>query len=535
MLESACLPFSDIPHTTRLFADYISYSSKVRQFFPRPPLISNWLAEEARAIDYPAERRAQVAAILERQNRKWGASAKTLENIERLRRGSLAAVTGQQVGLFGGPLFSLFKALSAIAIAEQSTQAGFDCVPVFWIATEDHDWDEVSHVKLPTGEGGLETLTTPTTVRENAPVYEARFGEEIGPVVETALRLLGDSDVSDLLRQIYQPGVTIGDAFARLFSKLFADYGVILLDPFDAELHAIAKPLLTAAIERSSELTSVLLERGKELTSAGYHEQVKVTSTSTLLFAIRDGQRIPIHAVNGSFSIAGQKFSRDELLAQIEAAPLNFSPNVLLRPVVQDWLLPTLAYNGGSAEIAYFAQAGVVYEKLLGRVTPALPRFSATLVEPWTKRLLEKYGLSLPELFHCPERLQELLAKRSLPPELQQEFDKSAAAVEDSLQRLSAVLQKLDPTLVDSAGGAHSKMTYQLEQLRGKAARAELRRAEVLERHARQLSSALYPEKVLQEREIGGVYFLAKHGLGLLPQLLEVAKAACPQHKLVYL
>ncbi len=203
--------------------------------------------------------------------------------------------------------------------------------------------------------------------------------------------------------------------------------------------------------------------------------------------------------------------------------------------MVQDWLLPTLAYNGGSAEIAYFAQAGVVYEKLLGRVTPALPRFSATLVEPWTKRLLEKYGLSLPELFHCPERLQELLAKRSLPPELQQEFDKSAAAVEDSLQRLSAVLQKLDPTLVDSAGGAHSKMTYQLEQLRGKAARAELRRAEVLERHARQLSSALYPEKVLQEREIGGVYFLAKHGLGLLPQLLEVAKAACPQHKLVYL
>src|SRR5262249_45913362 len=146
-LESRCLSFSRIPHTSRLFDDYLHHFDKVRQFYARPPLQHEWWQEEIKKIQYPAERRKQVAAILERQNREFGAGEKTLANIERLREGAPAMVTGQQVGLFGGPLFCVLKALTAVKLAEEA-----DAVPVFWMATEDHDYEEINAVNFPAGD-----------------------------------------------------------------------------------------------------------------------------------------------------------------------------------------------------------------------------------------------------------------------------------------------------------------------------------------------------------------------------------------------
>src|SRR5437660_6854307 len=161
-MKSQCLPFTQIPHTTRLFLDYLSYTPSVRSFYPRSPICSEWVKDESKRVVYDAARRGKVGEILERQNRAWGASSKTLANIERFRRGALAAVTGQQVGLFGGPLFSIFKALTAVKLADEATAAGVDCVPVFWLATEDHDLAEVNNAGLLNGEGSLERLKTPT-------------------------------------------------------------------------------------------------------------------------------------------------------------------------------------------------------------------------------------------------------------------------------------------------------------------------------------------------------------------------------------
>ena len=151
-VKSQCLPFSQIPHTTRLFADFLYDFPKVQQFYPRPPYIHEWLKDETSALRYDSGRRERVAAILERQNKTWNASLKTQESIARLRAGAYAIVTGQQVGLFGGPLFSIFKALSAIKVAEEATASGVDCVPIFWLATEDHDLAEVNHTSIPAAE-----------------------------------------------------------------------------------------------------------------------------------------------------------------------------------------------------------------------------------------------------------------------------------------------------------------------------------------------------------------------------------------------
>jgi len=203
--------------------------------------------------------------------------------------------------------------------------------------------------------------------------------------------------------------------------------------------------------------------------------------------------------------------------------------------VVQDYLLPTLAYIGGAAEVAYFAQAAVVYQALLGRITPILPRFSATIVESKAQRLLERYHLAFPEVFIGPDRLRENLAARILPDELQAAFDSANSSVEKSIKTVRESLARLDQSLVEAAENAGSKMQYQLQQLRARAARAELRRSETAGRHAEFLSNMLYPQEALQEREIAGIYFVARYGTELLQNLYETVHTSCHDHQIISL
>ena len=540
-MKAQCLPFQQIPHSTRLFLDYLFYTPSVRGMYPRSPIFSEWVKDESQRVVYDAARRGKVSEILERQNRVWGGSPKTLANIDRLRRGALAAVTGQQVGLFGGPLFSIFKALTAVKLAEQATAAGVECVPVFWLATEDHDLAEVNHVALLSERGLPERLAVESHGIADAPVGAVKFGAEIGPVIERAAVLLGDSEVTAWLREAYRPGETLGSAFALLFARLFAEWGVILLDPAEKNFHGLAKPLFRAAIERASELDEALLGRGKALEAAGYHQQVKVTSATTLLFEVKNGARTVVRRRNngsngangGEYAVGEERISREELLERIEAAPEKFNANVLLRPVVQDYLLPTLVYTGGAAEVAYFAQAAVVYEKLLGRVTPILPRFSATLVEAKPQRILTRYQLGLPDLFHGPEKVREVIAARSLPSDLQARFTEAYAGAEQTMAAVRESIGKLDSTLIEAADRARTRMWYQINRLHRRASRAELLRDEVITRHADALSHALFPYKVLQEREVAGVSFVARYGPGLLADLYRKIHPDCHDHQVI--
>jgi len=534
-VKSECLPFPQIPHTTRLFADFLSHPEKLQQFYPRSPFFTEWFKDEASAIRYDAARRERISAVLERQNRSWQASAKTVANIARLRDGAAAVVTGQQVGLFGGPMFSLYKALTAVKLAELATQSGVDCVPVFWLATEDHDLAEVDHLSLPAPDGSLRRLVATTPARPDAPVGTITFGPEIDELVGTAADLLGSSEIAGTLRECYRPGENYGSAFARLFARLFADWGVILLDASDPEIHHISQPVYRAAVERSAELDEALLKRGRALEAAGYHQQVKVTPSSALLFALQNGARISVHRRESEFLIHEEKISQAELLERVTSAPQNFSANVLLRPVVQDYLLPTLAYTGGAAEVAYFAQAAVVYEAILGRVTPVIPRFSATIVESKPASLLERYGLNFVDVFRGPEGLRELLAARTLSAELQSAFAGAENSLKQSLDKIRAALDRLDKTLVDASDNAASKMQHQLESLRAKAARAELRQTEILTRHAELLSQTLYPNKSLQERELPAIYFLSRHGADLLRSLYDSIQPDCLDHQVITL
>ena len=540
-MKAHCLPFSQIPHTTRLFLDLLAYTPQVQAFYPRSPHFPEWLTQEAGRISYDAARRESVTQILERQNRSWGASDKTLANLDRLRKGAAAVLTGQQVGLFGGPTFALYKALSAVKLAQEASAAGVDTVPIFWLATYDHDLAEVNHISIPSGEGSLETLASASKDVPGAPVSSVRFGDEINSVVDRATKLLGDNEASQALRECYRPGESLGSAFARLFTRIFADWGVILIDPSDPALARVAQPIYRAAIESSGKLSAALLNRGKALDSAGYHQQVKVTESSVLLFTTRAGARMSIsrRALVGSTEFvidgieAAEKVSESDLLDEIDAHPERFSPNVLLRPIVEDYLLPTLAYTGGAAEAAYYAQAGVVYETLSGRVTPILPRFSATIAELKVQRLLEKHDLDIKDVFDGPEALRQQIASKQLPRDLQAAFENAKKSFEENFAAVKSKLEKLDKTLVDAAETCHSKMQHQLEKLYAQAARAEAQKGELVNRHAEILSQSLYPNKGLQERTTGGIYFLARYGQDLLHQLYETIHSNCHDHQIV--
>lgn len=530
------IPLSQIPHVTPLYSDYLSAHAKVSRYYPVPPLKRGWLAEQAnaRAKDYPLERRQRVADVLDAQNKDWGASRKTLDNITRLRDGDQAVVTGQQVGLFGGPLFAILKAITAVKVAEEATTAGVRAVPIFWLATEDHDVAEVSFANIP-AKTHLQKVTILPDAIEGLPVSAVKLDDEIAVAARTASQLLGDSEVSQWIGEFYRPGTTLGDAYARLFARLFAKQGVILLDASSPELHEIAKPVYLKAAAQATEITDALLQRDQELEASGYHAQVKVTRTSTLLFASQDSVRTPVQRSNSHFAIGKEKFSAEDLAARVAARPQDFSANALLRPVVQDFLLPTLAYIGGPAEVAYFAQSAVVYEKLMGRITPILPRISATLLEPHIQRKLTRHQLLLPMVFQGEEILARTLATHGLPPELTAKFAGAKETLNTTLGSLEASLEKLDPTLKAAAERSGKKMKYQLSRLQQRAALAEQRRNADLIRHAHELTSALYPHKNLQEREVAGVYFIARYGMQLIDSLKDSTQSACPDHQVVYL
>jgi len=275
--------------------------------------------------------------------------------------------------------------------------------------------------------------------------------------------------------------------------------------------------------------------RNKELATAVYPAQGKVPATPTFVFALPNGARTSVHRSNGNFSIGKEKLTAKELAERIDARPQDFSGNALFRPVLQDHLLPTLAYVGGPAEVAYFAQSEVLYKKLTDRVTPIIPRVSATLIDAKAERLLKKYDLSVQECFVSEDQLCRQIAARSLPDNLNAEFDSSHAEVQKELSKLSARLRELDPTLEEAAKRAASKIMYQLTRLKSRAGNAESRKNGDIARHAAALANSLFPHKDLQERGIAGISFVGRQGIGWLRELHDALDLDCPGHQVLYL
>ncbi len=536
-VPGACYPLSVIPGLSRLFLDYAV--GEAAPFYPTASASDAWMHANLAAL-VP---RPELARLLEAQNHTCHAGPAAIANIEKLRLGARAVVTGQQVGLFGGPLYTLYKAASAVRLAQLATErTGVAHIPIFWLASEDHDFAEIDHVALRGHAGRLETVR----VHEHAdkisgvPVGGVRLGPAVKQALAEAASLLGEGNPQlELLRRCYRPEATFAGAFAQWLAAAFREQGLIIFDAAGRPAHQLGAPVLRAAIEEADGLQAALFERGKLLEKHGYHQQVLVKPGASLLFLLRGGAENEPHTreplrrkPDGSWAAGRAAYSTADLLSILHSEPERLSPNALLRPVFQDAILPTAAYIGGPAEIAYFAQTGLLHERILGRQTPVLPRLSATLLQGRDIRTMEHDGIDLPEIFRLQlEEMTQRVGARSMPVEGKRKLHAAGSALTGELDELTVWMRAMDPALGRSADVAASKMLYQMNRLRRLAARRELEQNESIRKRIASLYASAYPGGHLQERAEGAASALARHGGALITKLVEAAGDPCPGHK----
>ncbi|PWT98128.1 MAG: bacillithiol biosynthesis cysteine-adding enzyme BshC [Terriglobia bacterium] len=524
-MHCSCVRQTELPHTSPLFADVLYRPDRAAAFYGNRLHDIDAVLTAAREVEFPAEKRAALVAALRLQNPET-------PSLELLAQpGTVAVVTGQQVGLFSGPAYTIYKALTAVKVAETLSARGVPAVPVFWLATEDHDFAEVNHVWVFDSDHRPAKLEMRRSAAAQ-PVGEVALATP--PVRELRAHLRGlpfGEEVTDAVEECYRPGNTMGNAFGELLRKLLGHFDVLQVNPMLPAFRELAAPCLRAAVEAMPDLTTGLLARNEELKAAGYHAQVHVEDHTSLVFLLENGRRLALRRHGREYVLNGPRLQPEELLAR--AASL--SPNALLRPVVQDSMLPTAAYVGGPAEVAYLAQSEIIYRELLGRMPVAIPRTGFTLLDERSDKLLARYGLTLPDFFHGEEVLRERISAKLVPPQLQTAIHETTTTLEAALARLEAEVAPFDPTLGIALERSGRKIRYQLGKIERKTGREALRRDARAARDAASLYGLIYPERHLQERIYSILPFLAKQGLDLAAQLYRAVDLECPDHRLVVL
>ncbi len=523
-----------------LFRDYLRADPRVKPFLGSP----DWrpetlLASCERVLGAPRPREA-VAAALARQQEARGA-ARAAGHAAKLRQtATVAVVTGQQPGLFGGPLYVLFKALAALKTARLlEARRGLPVVAVFWVASDDHDFAEVRSTSVLDEAGQIRNLRlSPLREPVGQPASRIVLDESVTLLVEELGRSLPPGlhrdGVLALLAECYRPGATLSGAFARFLSTLLPD--LVVLDPSDPTLKALMAPVLRREIEERSPLSRLALETGGALLAAGYHQQVPVRPGFLNLFVVLEGERRALAIQDDTVEVRGlgRKMPIAEAVRRLEAEPVDWSPGVLLRPLAQDHILPTVAYVAGPAELAYHAQIGSAYAHF-GLPRPALvPRPSLTLVETAPARALEGEGLKLTDLEADPEGIVTRWAREAYP-EVEAAFARTREALVREMASVEEALGTLDPTLRAATHAARGRALHQIETLQEKSIRVLKKRDRSRAERLRRTRDALFPGGAFQERGLGLVSALARHGQPLTSEIEERMDPWAKGHQVLYL
>jgi len=515
------------PWIRRLAADYAYDFRSVAPFFSGDPADRAAWADAIARTQAHEHRRADIAAVLAAQHARRDAPPRAREAGRLLAdRRTVAIVTGQQAGLFGGPLFTLLKALTALKLADQvSRDHGAPAVAVFWIDAEDHDWEEVRACSV------FDAQQTPVTVRlpprpnaDAAPVATVRLDESIAAAVDELARVLPatefrDSLIADL-RRAYVPGAGMADAFGRWLETVLGDRGLVVFDSSDPAAKPIAGGVFARELSMPGQTVRLASLAGSDLVARGYHAQVHAQDDSLALFRL-DGGRRAIRQQDGAFVVGDEQFAAAALVEQAATRPAAFSPNVLLRPVVQDTLFPTICYVAGPNELAYLGQLRGVYGHFGVPMPLMYPRASATLLDSAAVRFLAKYHLPLEALQPQDEAALNELLKSQIPPVVEQSLADAAAAIDTHMQRVIDAVPALDPTLEGAARSTLTRMQHDLQTLQNKMIQAAKRRDETLRRQFMHARALAFPGGHAQERSIGFVSFLNQYGPALVERLDE--------------
>ncbi len=537
------IPTKKLPNISSLVYDYFYEYDKVKEFFGgnfRDPAVYSLQTEKVRSRDYPRE---QLTAILKELNLSYGCGAQTVGNIKKfIQDKACAVVTGQQVGLFSGPLYTIFKALTAIKLTESLNQNSLGCfVPVFWLASDDHDFAEIDHITLLDKKNQIEEIKYHAHVANlKRPVSKIMLSTEISNCIQQLKDLTHDSEFKpEILSQLgtaYQPGRSFVEAFAQWMTRLFKSYGLIFIDAAHPDLKNLGKDVFYTEIAQNSPSTLGALETSRKLTQNNYNPQIQLHEGILNLFLV-ENERYTIQFGDDSYSIKGrpQTFKKDELLQLLEKQPHKFSPNVLLRPLYQDTLLPTVAYVGGQSEVAYFAQMKKVYERFNLPMPIIYPRKSLTLIEKKVDKALKTYSLKVQDIWRNADAKINEIAKEKIPKSLDIAFQATASHLDKDLTDIKQETLAFEPTLEKSVDLTIGKIHHQIRLLEKKILKAYKKKNTIITQRIHLAKYNLYPKRQLQERVFNITPFLIKYGFALMDRLYHAVDINYHDHQILKL
>jgi bacillithiol synthase len=529
------ISFEDFPSTfnsiTQLYRTYITRYDHLAKYYNGS--YKNIAAHEELldAIGNRIVDRYQIASLLEDQQRRFGMGKESEENAAALQhKNTFAVVTGQQVGILGGPLYTVYKIITAIKLAKDLNRVypSYNFIPIFYLEAEDHDYDEMSVVTFLNLKNELQTLhylpNGKPPEKNPGPVGSIIFDNSLQDLISTfeenSLPSEFRTKVFGMLRAAYYPGIDFASAFVGYIKAIFPHSGLIMVDPRDKNLKNLLKPIFRKEIETHPKTSEMVIHRSAVL-EEHYHAQAKPKAIN--LFLILRGGRFLIEPREEGFGLKGsrQRFSTQELIDMIEQSPELFSPNVLLRPICQDYLLPSFVYVGGPAEIAYFAQLKDVYSFFGVEMPVIYPRVSGTIIEEKVKRTMEKFDIGPYDFFMDVDLLQKSVTNKLSDVKLDELFNKSLTGIEEHFKELKYGLQTVDPTLGEAFDNAKNKIEYQVNKLKEKAYNAQRRNyANALNQIEKSLLHVA-PNSVFQERTYTLVQYCNKYGIDFVKWLYE--------------
>jgi bacillithiol synthase len=560
---------ASLPFFSPLVKDYIARfeSSRIHEFFAVAPEPSH---EEMRALidarlvrerTLAKDHRAAVVKCIRKTADDLGVTSLAYtKNLELLAAtDTLAVVTGQQLGILGGPLYSFYKAFTAIQLAKKLSEqhAPLSFVPVFWLEGEDHDFEEIASINVLNADSQLTSVRYhPSAIPSGE---EKNWKKQVGPILleEAALNAMFEelrvalpptdftNDIIALARECYASGRTLQDAFALLMAKYFAKDGLLLFDAGTPEMKALGAPLFRKEIETSPQMSERVVLQSGELEES-YFAQVKPRAIN-LFYITDDGDRLSIieheptaGKTERTFFLKGSRktLTYEEISNALDNEPWRFSPNVVLRPVYQDWLLPTVSYVAGPGEISYFAQFRPAYEWASIPMPLVRPRASATIIEERFERVFAKFKITAEEILLDGRGRNTALFDQIIASDLAPAFAEALEKVDAALENLRGPVQRAEPTLDGALTSLKGKMLTTLRDFEGKTLSAERKRHTTTKTQLDKLLAALLPSDELQERKLNLFYFLNKYGPdfpNLLKQALSEIALDFREHHLLHM
>lgn len=528
------LPFS------KLFKAYVHDFDAMGEFFETDPFDFNAITQKINEFSFQGNRKQSVS-ILSALNKQFDAHEAAIHNIERLQKeNALAVVTGQQLGLYGGPLYTVLKTISTIHIAHKlEKELGQPVVPVFWLADEDHDYDEVRKLTILEDEKP-KTFSLPPKNNDLPTVADLSLPDEISDVRDRLRKSLYDTDFSDelweLLDESFQKNHSFFEAFGLFVSRLFSKHGLVLAGSNNSEVKGATGEYLKASIEKADKIRDQLEKQSADIAEE-YHQQATLYDSNLFYLDEETGRTKISRNGNGWKTDGNIGWNTAQLVDEIDKHPDRFSPNVFLRPIVQDALLPTVGYVAGPGEIAYYGQMRGMYQCFEMDMPIIFPRLSATFVEPAIDRIIGELPFEFHEYGNRIEDLESDYVEKTDQHDIEATFKDWQARVEEISDRKKKDVAEIDSTLEAAAEKATSVYINELNKLKGKVYRSVKRQDQTQLDRIRRIKANLFPGDGLQERTIAGIFFMNKYGIDIWDKLLNTLDPDedFDHHKLVYL